>query len=315
MKEPATVLLFGNQFADAAELRTRRTLLGQSGDAVEFEMLHRVQVLHLKPSYFRDIYSNGVSPAGFIHTRDVLAKYLEALVPGGRLVCHEIVLRESDQSRQTWQATSGLPNLHTAEELASMLRTTGLVEITVEDKQLLGADVLSRVAALWWNAQVSREELQRLVEHVELIKVEAKKPSYELGASVPLNRKKKKASKPLAWTVSVKEDNEQAELEDEDALLDEEDLARPAPASLARPETCGPAKKKACKNCTCGLAEQEALEKVSTLTVQNAKSSCGNCSLGDAFRCSTCPYLGMPAFKPGEKVALTSTFMSDDIEV
>ncbi|KAF3760868.1 protein dre2 [Cryphonectria parasitica EP155] len=115
------------------------------------------------------------------------------------------------------------------------------------------------------------------------------------------------------------------DLIDEDELMTEADLNRP----IQIPPECAPQpgkKRRACKDCTCGLAERlEAEDKarrtqadkdLNTLklksedlneldfTVQGKTGSCGSCALGDAFRCADCPYIGLPPFKPGEEVKI-----------
>ncbi|GIX63948.1 anamorsin homolog [Babesia caballi] len=74
--------------------------------------------------------------------------------------------------------------------------------------------------------------------------------------------------------------------------------------SAPAPESCS-TKPKACANCTCGRAERERAEAATLAAdVDAPTSSCGNCYLGDAFRCASCPYRGLPAFTPGDKVVL-----------
>ena len=60
------------------------------------------------------------------------------------------------------------------------------------------------------------------------------------------------------------------------------------------------AKRKACANCSCGLREElENEADVANGKGAPAKSACGNCAKGDAFRCAGCPHLGTPAFEEG----------------
>ncbi|MBA0584487.1 hypothetical protein Gorai_015295, partial [Gossypium raimondii] len=105
--------------------------------------------------------------------------------------------------------------------------------------------------------------------------------------------------------------DDNSDLIDEDSLLTEEDLKKPQLPPVGDCEVGST--RKACKNCTCGRAEQE--EKVQKLEltmdqINNPQSACGNCGLGDAFRCSTCPYKGVPPFKLGEKVCFLISFPS-----
>ncbi|MCJ1435537.1 electron carrier [Xylographa pallens] len=121
----------------------------------------------------------------------------------------------------------------------------------------------------------------------------------------------------------LEEEDSDDELIDEDTLLEESDFIRP----VIQPPECRPTsgkRRRACKDCTCGLAQKIAAEDASKrsqadqslaklkasdlaeidFTVQGKVGSCGNCALGDAFRCDGCPYVGLPAFKPGEEVRL-----------
>ena len=151
----------------------------------------------------------------------------------------------------------------------------------------------------------------------------AQRPPWSVNASAPLKLKRKTAA-PAAtapvttlvapssstsnvWNLAASDINElDADLADEDALL-AKDTFVPAPRAAVSTD-CGTGagvQKKACKNCTCGLSEEQAAPAPAPAPVVVVKpapapaklvSACGSCGLGDAFRCGGCPYLGKPAF-------------------
>lgn len=143
---------------------------------------------------------------------------------------------------------------------------------------------------------------------------------------------------------------------DEDELINENELLADAERlnllNIVVPAKCelpsGKKRRKACKDCTCGLKELEEQEELqqrvlqdtilgkmaqlATLeaikieerlkksqvkftendlteidfTIEGKTGGCNSCSLGDAFRCDGCPYLGLPPFKPGEVITIDS---------
>ena len=132
------------------------------------------------------------------------------------------------------------------------------------------------------------------------------------GGSLKERREKKVEGNDNPWAGKAANDSEMV---DEDDLLNEESKNAGDIKAFASASDCI-TKAKACDNCSCGRKELEdgvemSEEKRKELESGNVKSSCGKCYLGDAFRCAACPYLGKPAFLPGDKVKLQDTDQSN----
>lgn len=116
------------------------------------------------------------------------------------------------------------------------------------------------------------------------------------------------------------------ELVDEDNLINDYEQNKDTNRFIQlKKETQTTRRKMPCKNCTCGLRdtyksvdeEKKEIESIKLKAdVQNEsepvkKFSCASCPLGDAYRCDSCPYLGLPPFDPGNPIKLDS--FGDDI--
>ncbi|KAL2919473.1 electron carrier [Polyrhizophydium stewartii] len=346
IKPGNAVLLVGNPVADAAALQhAQATLLDRVSAAgrISFEQLDRLQQITLEPSAFNAVVSGSVAPEAFSHPSATLAKFAKALAPSGTLLLTEPVLVDSAAALDIEPLRNRRMPFRTERSLLSDLKVHGFVDASVIASAPAADDAVRAWAAQCWglDAAAADKTAAILAGKLLLVTVRAAKPAYEVGAAAPLKFGRKKAATPAAavparpkpkasvWVVSANDDDDLAaaaepELEDENMLLDEDDLVLPS----TKASDCS-TRRKACKDCSCGRAEIEALEdeakandlvaKITVVTPQKTittpASSCGNCYLGDAFRCSSCPYLGMPAFKPGEKVQLAGNLLKDDIQV
>lgn len=294
--------------------------VGPTGQTA-FEVFDRVADAPLNKSSYNRIYSNLFSPSVSTHTPNMFSRYLTTLTSGGKLILEEVVLLVD-------LANTVCPITRKSQDLESMLKLAGFVDVTITNVAPVSDQVLASYFQLWGTTKIE-QGVSRLTGKFGIAHIEAKKPAYEVGQKMTLNFGKKKGTttnKKAVWATLASDD-----LEDEDLLLDEVDKVKPSKESLVRPDDCEltDGKRKACKNCTCGRAEEEENEANNVVSLDlmddiqdeivevdptPKKAGCGSCSLGDAFRCSTCPYLGMPAFSAGEKVALGGMFAQDDIE-
>jgi hypothetical protein len=173
-------------------------------------------------------------------------------------------------------------------------------------------------------------------------------PTHAVGAAsaLPLRSKKNNGAAAVAVTAAAAAPVKLLDLDgdggddddamDEAELLTEEDRrvqaaqreqAAAAAGAAAAGGGCAPTRK-ACANCSCGRAEAEAAAAARGEEAPKAKltremlekpladgtgGGCGSCALGDAFRCAGCPYRGLPAFKPGEKIEVPAGFLDADL--
>lgn len=282
----------------------------KKGDAVE--NIHRLKLANHGKSSFDRICSGTRPPHTVQHDLDLLAIIVELAKPGADIKITQVVnddIQSDKSSNQPIQASS---------ILVKNLKLAGLTNIATPIKLNVSEETKSEI----------NEEFQLSPSsNYSVIEVECKTPNFESGSSQLLSFAKKiqqnkpktsnltesqtnkasAAEKNAIWSLNELDDDE-VDLMDPDTLIDEEDLKRPEAASLRVCGTTG--KRKACKDCSCGLAEELADGK--EVTKKSVNSSCGSCYLGDAFRCASCPYLGMPAFKPGEKIQLSDRQLKAD---
>lgn len=256
----------------------------REGDAVE--NVHRLHMGGHSNASFDRVISGQHPPQTVQHDFDSLGLMVKLAKPGASI---KIV-----QACAPAHTVSNKTTIKTAAKLVTTLKLSGLVAVEKPVEVSMDETVGEEI----------RESLNLPPgAHFHVVEISCKTPNFAPGSSQKLKNTTKKMQ---VWSLDINDDD--VAMVDQNDLLAEEDKLRPDEASLRVCGTTG--KRKACKDCSCGLAEELA-DGIEPLK-KSVNSSCGSCYLGDAFRCASCPYLGMPAFKPGEKIQLSERQLKAD---
>lgn len=164
-------------------------------------------------------------------TDEVYALVSKALGASGTFAFQELVTAGSSAGSQ-----GALSGFRTVEQLPLALKLAGFLAPNVETR-LLSEEELGKLARGAWASPDPEAAVQAALRAgLSVASVTASKPSYATGSasSIKLNLRKKQAERAevrspppavVGWSDNSGDDGE---LEDEDALLDEADRAKPA---------------------------------------------------------------------------------------
>jgi len=223
------------------------------------------------------------------HAPEVLAAASRALRPGGSFVAATLVGVRAEHTADAARAA-----------VVAKCLVAGLVPAAAESGARpagVAFAVAATKPATWEKGAAFSLKSRRLKENAE-----------------PNPRTNRSNDPGASWKVlNTAEDD----LLDDDELLDESELRAGADEAAAAKASGGCAtSKSACANCSCGRAEAEAAAGdggvLSEEQKKEFKSACGNCYLGDAFRCAGCPMLGQPAGAPAGSTKVTVDLGGDD---